>query len=424
MRAYISLFLALLLLFGSIAVTASAGETDTSDPPASSTATEPSATEPSATDKPEAPSTQPSDPTVTEPQPSTQPSQPCSHTYGDWGRDEVSHWQTCTACGHRESSGHSWAADTIAVDPTCGEAGGVCKICTVCQGVLVIQLIEPTGNHTYTNACDTTCNGCGAERTIEHTFGKSWKYSYKGHWHYCTICGAEDELKAHYPGPAATEEKDQICLTCGYVMTEKKEHTHKWDSGWIIDETGHWHSCMTCEKRDAFAAHSYDNDCDEEYEDCGYLRLPLHSYGDTWNQTDLTHSNVCTLCGAVSPEEEHTPDAAGTKCSICGYAMAAEEELHEHEFAADTWGFDEAGHWNVCMCGERSNAETHSWDEGREKGKQITYTCDICSAERTEEAPENGFPWLLVALGGGALICLCGIVICILLIRKDREMYE
>lgn len=425
MKAYISIILSVALLWGSAALTVSAEETRPTDPPASTAAAEP-------TQKPETPTdpvtqptqpAQPTEPTVTEPEPTTQPTQPCSHSFGDWGGDETSHWRTCTACGHRESAGHTWAAETITVEPTCGEPGGVCKVCTVCEGVLVTQLIEPTGKHSYTNACDTSCNTCGAQRTVEHSFSTGWKYSYKGHWHYCTICGAEGEIKDHYPGPAATEEKDQICLTCGYVMTKKKEHTHKWDSAWSSDEAGHWHSCTTCQEKDSPVAHSYEDGCDTACDICGYTRTAAHTYGPEWEQTESAHYGICTVCGEHSPEEEHTADSTGTRCSVCGYAMEPEETAHEHEFQEDTWGFDEDGHWMTCMCGEKDNAAPHVWEEGEKKGGKLLYTCEVCGAEKQEEAPDSGFPWLLLAAGGGILVCLIGIVICIIVIRRNKEEY-
>ena len=356
----------------------------------------------------------------------TQPSEPkpCTHVYGEWTADEAAHGRKCTLCGYAESNAHTWASDTVTVDPTCGEAGGECKICTVCQGVLVTKLIEPTGKHTFDNSCDAKCNVCGAERTVEHTFGTGWKYSGKGHWHYCTICGAAGEVKDHYPGPAATEEKEQICLTCGMVMMKKKAHTHKWDTQWSSDEAGHWYTCTVCQEKDKMTAPTYDDSCDIDGSVCGYVRTAAHTYGPDWMQTELSHYGICTVCGEETPAENHVTDSTGKECSICGYDMEAAEETHVHEFMEDTWGFDEAGHWNVCMCGEKDKASPHTWDEGVKDGKQILHTCGVCGSEKTEEAPKSSFPWLQAAVGSGVLICLAGIAICIVLIIRNRRYEE
>lgn len=420
MKKKLSLFLAVFLLTSSfLLITARAEDTPSDGSVPSSTATEPKDTEPTPSE------TGSETTTPTQGSTPTEPSQPaaCTHVYGEWTADEVAHGRKCTLCGHAESNAHSWSSEIITVDPTCGEAGGKCKVCTVCSGVLVTELIEPTGKHTYDDACDTKCNVCSAERTVEHTFGTGWKYSDKGHWHYCTICGAAGEIMNHYPGPAATEEKDQICLTCGMVMMKKKAHTHKWDTKWSSDETSHWYTCTVCQEKDKTDVHTYDNGCDTDCNVCGYVRTAAHTYGPYWIRTDLTHYGTCVVCGEETSPENHVADSTGTSCSVCGYTMEVAEETHVHEFIVDTWGFDEYGHWNACMCGEKDNAEPHVWDEGVKKGKEMIHTCEVCAAEKTEEAPESSFPWGLVALGGGALICLTGIVVCIVLIIKNRE-YE
>lgn len=433
MKKKLSLLLAVMLLVSTILAVPVCAEEEGSTPSSAPTESKPTEPAPSEESKPE--ESKPEESKPTEPDPSTptqgstptEPSEtrPCTHTYGDWDANEGSHWKVCTACGHRESAGHSWASETVTVDPTCGEYGGICKVCTVCQGVLVTQLIDPTGKHTYDNACDTSCNVCGATRTITHTFGTGWKYSGKGHWHYCTVCGAAGEVKDHYPGPAATEEKDQICLTCGMVMMKKKEHTHKWDTKWSSDGSSHWYTCTVCQEKDKIAAHAYDDGCDTDCNDCGYVRTAAHTYGPEWTQTESAHYGVCTVCGESGTAEEHIADSTGTCCAVCGYAMEAAEETHQHEFLEDTWGFDANGHWNLCMCGETGEAAPHVWDDGKKMEKNtILYRCDVCGAEKQAHTEQNSFHWLLAAAGGAVLICLIGIVACVVMIRRNREEDE
>lgn len=427
MKKRLSILLALLLLVGNfLAVPAAAEGTGEEGSTPSGAPTESKPTEPAPSEEPKPTESKPAESEPTTPTQGSTPTEPSTpactaHTYGDWEGDEGSHWHSCTKCGHRESAGHSWASELITVAPTCKDPGGKCKICTVCEGVLVTEIIPATTTHTYDKDCDDTCNVCSAKREVTHTFGKTWTYNGKGHWHTCTLCGAAGEVKAHYPGPAATEEKDQICLTCGMIMMRKKPHAHKWDTKWSSDESSHWYVCTVCQEKDKTAAHTYDDGCDADCNDCGYIRTTAHTYGADWIQTEMTHSHVCTVCGEETPAEDHVADSTGTKCGICSYAMEAMEETHVHEFDPETWGFDENGHWNTCICGEKDHAEPHTWDEGEKKGKQILHTCEICGAEKTEEAPVQAFPWLLVAAGGGILICLAGIVVCIIVLRRSRE---
>lgn len=428
MKKILSLLLVVYLLTGSFLLTpVRAEDVPTDENTSSGTPADPKPTESTPADPAPSEDQKPTEsaPAESKPTDSTQGStstepKPCTHVFGDWTADEAAHGRRCTLCGHAESNSHTWAAETVTVDPTCGEAGGKCKVCTVCAGVLVTELIAPTGKHSFDNTCDTKCNVCGAERTVEHTFGTGWKYSGKGHWHYCTICGAADTVLDHYPGPAATEEKEQICLTCGMIMMKKKPHAHKWDTQWSSDDADHWYTCTVCKEKDKLAEHTYEDGCDADCGICGYVRTKVHTYGPDWVQTEKTHCNACTVCGEVMSEEEHIADSVGTSCSVCGYEMTAAEEPHEHIFIEDTWGFDEHGHWNMCMCGEKDNAEPHTWDDGVKEGKLLILSCEVCDAEKTEEVPESSFSWLLVAAGGGILICLAGIVICVVMIRRNR----
>lgn len=426
MKRILSLFLAAMLLTSTMLVVPVYGsDALPSESSAPTSATEaPKPTETTAPVPDPNPTTAPTEGST---DPTTAPTdpKPCTHVYGDWTADEAAHGRKCTLCGYAESNAHSWAPDIITVDPTCGEAGGKCKVCTVCAGVLVTELIQPTGKHTYDNTCDTSCNVCGATRTVEHTFGTGWKYSGKGHWHYCTVCGAAGEVKDHYPGPAATEEKDQICLTCGMIMMKKKEHTHKWGAQWSSDADSHWYTCTVCQEKDKLASHSYDDSCDTECNTCGYVRTAAHTYGPEWSQSESGHWETCTVCGQQTPVEAHAADSSGTSCAVCGYAMEAAGENHQHEFEEDVWSFDEGGHWNLCICGQKENAGTHVWDEGVKAGKDIVlYRCEVCGAERQEQVENGGFPWLLVAAGGAILVCLVGIVACIIVIRRNREEEE
>lgn len=419
MKKILMLFLSAVLVCSLAALPAMAEDTLTTDGASSAPVTDPSSpTVPAPSES--SPAT---DPTEKVPDNTTAPTEtspkPCSHTYGDWDADEGSHWKTCTQCGHRESSGHSWASESVTVAPTCKDPGGVCKICTVCQGVMVTEIIPQTQVHTYDDDCDEDCNICGATREVSHEFGTGWKYSYKGHWHTCTECGAAGELKAHYPGPAATEEKNQICLTCGYVMTKKLEHAHKWDSQWSSDTQGHWHSCSTCTEQKDYSAHSYTDDCDMDCDICGYIRRTAHRY-EQWLSDESGHWQVCEVCGEKTQPEAHQPNQNGTsepRCIVCLHSVTVE---HIHEFRPE-WLHDEVNHWKECTCAEQAEKAEHLWNEGTEQDGMLAFVCEVCQAEKQEEIPAKAFPWLLAAAGGVVLLCLIGIVICIVAIRRNKE---
>ena len=402
---------------------AAAEGTDSTQPPA---ATQPTtaATQPStAATQPTTAATQP---TTAATQPTTEnttaPTTSCSHTYGAWSASETAHSKSCTKCSHVESSGHNWFSEIVTVPATCKDAGGSAKVCTTCEFILITEITPPLTTHTYTNACDAECNVCSQKREITHKYSAVWSKNGKGHWHACTVCGTAGELKAHYPGPAATEEKEQICLTCGYVLMSKRNHKHEYSKEWTTDEFGHWYNCIGCSIQTEYDVHAFDGSCDTDCGICGYTRTAPHTYGAEWQQTETTHCGTCTACGAQGEAEPHIPDAAGTNCSICGYAITVVEEIHAHSFDASVWEFDDTGHWHNCSCGEKQMAQAHKWDEGRELTKKmITYTCQVCGAQRMEAAEQGSFPWFPILIIVVMAAAVTGIVFCVILLRKQGK---
>lgn len=350
------------------------------------------------------------------------------HAYGEWDGSEASHFRSCSVCGLKDSGSHTWADELVTVKATCKEEGAIAQICTTCGGAIV-EVLPKLTTHTYDNACDPECNICGHTREAEHKFSAVWSKNFKGHWHACSRCGEKKDMADHYPGPAATEEKDQICLTCGYVMTPKLGHTHKYSEIWSHDEEGHWHACEGCEEQEDFQEHGYDELCDAECNICGYLASVSHQYDDTWSSDESSHWSVCLLCDAVTEAEPHIPDlgapaGGAVLCTVCGYEITP-ATVHIHE-GSTPWNRDEANHWKTCDCGEVIDKTPHSWNGGVENADAtITYRCTDCGAERTEGEPrpleeESAFPYgILLAIL--ILIAVALVVVLIFLLRPSKK---
>lgn len=345
-----------------------------------------------------------------------------SHSYGDWVVGESTHSHTCSVCGKAESGDHSFGV-TATVPATCKEEGATAYGCTVCGGI-VYEILPKLTTHTYDNACDPDCNVCGATRDAAHKFSTVWSKNFQGHWHACTVCGAKADMGSHYPGPAATEEKAQICLTCGYTLTAKLNHVHKYDTQWSSDETGHWYACSGCDEQKNFEEHTYDDPCDPDCNVCGYISATAHSYDGTWLSDESGHWAVCTLCGEKSETEAHIPGPEATEdeaqlCTACGFEMAPAQE-HVHE-AGEEWLTDEERHWHECECGEKMEEALHTWDEGTEnEDTTITYVCTECQAEKIEGEPKekSGFPWWIA---GVAAVLACGGGVAAFLLLRPRK---
>lgn len=429
MKKLLALLLCAVLLF-TLAAGALATETDppvtpppATDPPVTPPpATDPPATNPPATDPPavDPPATDPpaTNPPETTP-PTTAPSTPaeCNHVWGDWDGDETTHRRKCTLCGTEVSGSHNWSqTGTVVVAPTCVEPGVMGHTCSGCDMLLLVE-IPVSDKHTYDNSCDADCNVCGATREAGHKYSEAWTYNYEGHWHACLRCGARDELRDHYPGPAATEEEDQICLTCGYVMTPRINHTHTYEKDWSYDKTGHFHACTGCGDQKDFEVHSFDDLCDPDCNVCGYKTETAHSWDEDWLSDETGHWSECVLCGEVGEPQPHEPGEAATEfapqtCTLCGFELAPKLD-HVHE-AGEEWSTDENNHRRFCACGEVMDLGQHNFDAGIvNEDTTVTYRCLTCGYEKTEGEPieEGDFPWgilivLMVLAAASAVVAL------------------
>lgn len=92
-----------------------------------------------------------------------------------------------------------------------------------------------------------------------------------GHAHLCLTqdCYFRDDVVPHRSSGAATEDADEVCLDCGYVITLAANHTHAALEGYQYDAASHWKVCgcgEILEKKDHINSND-DNKCDI----CGYL---------------------------------------------------------------------------------------------------------------------------------------------------------
>ena len=104
-------------------------------------------------------------------------------------------------------------------------------------------------SHIYDNACDTSCNVCGATRTTYHTYSNSCDA-------YCNVCGASRSVTHTYGGSC-----DTTCNVCGTM-------------------------------RSVSYSHSYSTDCDARCDNCGDIRTAPSNH-------TFEGSSTCWLCYAT-----------------------------------------------------------------------------------------------------------------------------
>ena len=209
----------------------------------------------------------------------------CAHTYDN--ACDVD----CNNCGAvRETEGHV-PSESVA-DCT------VDVVCTVCNAVIT----EGAEEHTYDNACDTTCNVEG--------------------------CEAGDRETSHTPSEITDCTADVTCSVCNAVIAEgEAEHTYK-DA---CDTTCEVENCQGTR----VAPHNYAGDCDTVCNDCGNER-----------EVDTAHSapiiNDCTL---------------DVHCSICNALISEGKEDHVYSNACDK-------DCNNQDCTVTRTVEAHSYVDG------------------------------------------------------------
>ena len=162
------------------------------------------------------------------------------------------------------------------------------------------------GAHAYDNACDTTCNVCGAIRTV-------------GAHVYDNDC-------------------DTTCNTCGAIRTVG---AHAYDND--CDTT-----CNTCGATRMVGAHVYDNACDTTCNNCGATRAITHDHADTLTAGDTTHYYLCSVCGDKKDEVAHVFDKT----------VASSEYLKAAATATT-----KAQYYKSCVCGKASATEYFETDK-------------------------------------------------------------
>ena len=225
---------------------------------------------------------------------------------------------TCNVCGaYRQTEPHVY-------DNACDDE---CNVCGMLRGV---------GAHAYDNACDPTCNECGATRTVgAHVYDNACDTA-------CNVCGATRSVGAHpYVSTvtvAATCGVDGVrtytCSACGDTYTE------------AIPATGR---------------HVYDDDCDPDCNACGAVRVPFdHVY-------DSVCDTACNTCGAIRTVAGHEYDnACDATCNLCGAVRIADTHVYDHGCDA-----------SCNVCGAVRTVAGHVYDHGCDA------TCNICGATRT-----------------------------------------
>ena len=336
--------------------------------------------------------------------------------------EEGEQTRTCTRCGEKETQpvamlGHSWDAGVVTKEPFCNAEGVMTYTCTVCQATktepipmkphtpMTIRGVEPTC--TVIGRSDAKiCSTCGATLEEPHAIpalGHDWT-----EW---------EEVQA--PSCTASGMRKHQCKRCGFIETENLDPTgHTWNSEPTVDkeptcteEGSQSIHCVNCDAaKDSQVIPALGHDwgnwqttkeatCTEPGEQtrtctrCGENETrPVAMQDHTWDAGVVTTEATCTAEGVMTytctachatetrpiPMKPHTPEVVtgkaatctetglteGSKCSVCGTVITAQQEIP---------------------------ALGHAWDEGVEtkaptctEAGEKKFTCSRCQETKTE----------------------------------------
>lgn len=307
----------------------------------------------------------------------------CDHSFENWkSAENGKHTRSCEKCGYAESKSHDWEVSKVTKEPTCVEDGSKQLICKVCNAETA-EAIPATNIHTYGTAAyidDTVhqkvCSVCGNQETFAHTPSGSWNNDTLYHWTSCADCGGRIFHTEHaFSGGCLLP-----CDTCGY--TQQAGHTV--DESYLYDSDNHWHLCLKCGLETEHMQHTYSSACDETCNDCGFIRSTSVEHNDVFCANDSGHWRECSSCKRTTPHIQHTADRNSeewedTVCIHCDYVLRSSDR-HEHVF--HDISCDSNTHWGTCICGEKMDAQPHTWDVK-------TGTCSICKASYTAKENHN-----------------------------------
>lgn len=185
--------------------------------------------------------------------------------------------------------------------------------------------------HTYSSTvpCDATCDNCGYERTVTHTYDNV-KYDLDKHWYECDCGEVKPDSEESHTGGTATCTSKAKCDVCKQAYGVFAEHNFDETSWGYKNADGHAHVCQTsgCSEHDTVVAHTSSGaateDVAETCTECGYIISPAlghkkHTAKTEWITDDKYHWHECTGCeGQQLDKSSHKDLDNNAKCDTCG----------------------------------------------------------------------------------------------------------
>ena len=271
--------------------------------------------------------------------------------------------------------------------------------------------------------------------TVIPATGHNWDRNYTNdehdHWHKClnencpvTDNSQKDGYGEHYSTAPATEDTDEVCAVCGYVITPALNHVHK-NNLTAVDKVPE--TCTTngtkahykCSCGKLFA----DDQAETEVTAEELVIAAHHTWSNDWSSdNDENHYHLCTVCGEKTDIAAHSYDSGvitieptneteGEKtytCSVCDHQKKESvPKLGHIHTPSEEYSKDETGHWKTCSgCDEKLDFAKHTFGEWKittaataEKDGEKTRACTVCGYEETAIVPKSTTYYPIIVSG-------------------------
>ncbi len=270
-----------------------------------------------------------------------------------WEIDVYSHWRTCDACNGRvdEDEHYSESGNYQTSNTYCW------LICDECDNQFNVQ------EHHVICPDNGKCSNCGMEYAgeVEHWIDSEPEYFHDNdqHWYFCDAdCGTQLGLDFH----DISCKDSTVCLTCGATgLTGQSAPPHTRGT-YEKNDTECWVNCTACgEEIERYTHRGYcwnGGACEYCGTTTGTIKI-YHEDDDTYFGDETKHWQECMHCSEPIFEDEHTVYCTNPGvCADCRREDCANAITHVGS-ADEEWYADEAGHWQLCACGEKVNESTH-----------------------------------------------------------------
>ena len=245
--------------------------------------------------------------------------------------------------------------------------------------------------HTYSSTvpCDATCDTCGYERTVTHTYDNV-KYDSDKHWYECDCGEKKADSEASHTGGTATCISKAKCDVCKQFYGDLNTNNHTAATSWTNANDQHYHTCSNgCDAKLDIADCSGGTATCQEKATCkicnqayGDLDANNHTAATSWTSSNGQHYHTCANgCDAKLDIADCSGGTATCQekatCAICKQTYGA---FAEHNFDETSWGCKNAdGHAHVCQtsgCSEHDTVVAHT--SSGAATKDVAETCTEC----------------------------------------------